>query len=337
MVQPTVWEVRNETEYAADRAIVLDKSGERHWVVVVKGTFDILPDGTTRRADEQMDPLVAPEYRGDPGASSLLYEQDFTLAKPRTDVVLNATAHAVGGRPAPELTVGIKTPAGTKSLVVRGDRTFGTMEVSVTTPFVTMPIVYERTYGGHDRQDADPSRHRLDPRNPIGTGFSTRQAHRVGKPVPNIGLVGAARADVPAGYGALCSYWEPRVRHQGTYDAAWVEQQKPLLPKDWDPQVLQYAPVDQQFAPHLRGGEIFGLHKLTPSGSLQFALPKHYFGFTTEFEGPRKGYEEHRAKIHSVIIEPDHPRVIVVWHTILSCHHKIDDIVETLVHEKQYV
>lgn len=334
-----MWELKNKTAYPAERTVVIDPKGERHWVVVVKGTFDILPDGTLAIADEQVPPTMAPEYRGEAGESSLLYEQDLIAAKPHTDLYLNATAHAPHGRPTAEVIVGIRTPMGTKSLVVTGDRAWepnlvGQVEPTPPLPFLTMPITYERAYGGYDRQDEDPSRHRLHPFNPVGRGMLTRRAHRRGQPLPNVGFPGQAMDAGVAGFGAICSYWRPRIDHQGTYDAAWVEHQKPLLPLDWSPLNLQCAPVDQQREPHLRGGEPIGLFNLTPGGTLQFPVPKHYFAFITKI-GSR--LHQHRAKINTVIIEPDHPRVMVVWHSTLSCHHDIDDIDSTTIREKRYV
>jgi hypothetical protein len=202
-------------------------------------------------------------------------------------------------------------------------------------PFLKIPIVYERAWGGFDRRDPDPKNHRLDERNPVGTGFVTRAVHRIGQPLPNFEpMSGNAESAGPAGFGAVCSFWMPRRAFQGTYDAKWIESRKPLLPADFDPQWLQCAPVDQQIAPHLVGGEPFAVIGMTPGGTLRFDLPKHYFGFTTHIGTSQ---HEHRAKIVTVIIEPDHPRVIVVWHTTLSCHHRIDDIDFTEIAEKQYV
>lgn len=334
-----MWEVRNETDFAAERALVVDVDGARRWVVVVKGTFDIQPDGTVTTAEEQVPPTAVPEYRGKDGESSLRYEQDLIPAKPRTDVYLNAVAYAPHGRPCTEVVVGLRLPWGQKSLVVRGDRMWernlmGIVEPSPPRPFVELPITYERAYGGFDRQDPDPSHHRLHPANPVGTGFFTRASHRIGHMMPNIELPGMPFDAGPAGFGALCSYWQPRLSYQGTYDAAWIERRKPLLPEDYDPQVLQCAPADQQ-APRLRGGEAFGLVNLNPRRpAINFTLPKLAFGCITAIGSERI---HHRAQLDTVIIEPDVPRVMVVWHSILPKGHEVDDIDFTLVQQKRYL
>lgn len=333
-----MWTIKNDTPYVADRTIVVDKHGAKHYVVVVKGTFDIRADGTTKTADEQVPVCVAPEYTGDDGVSSLRYEQDLLPPKPRTDVYVNGLAHAPGGRPTTRMTVGLGTPTGTKSIVVHGDRRWerdlvGGITPTPPLPFATMPIVYERAWGGYDQGDPDPKQHKLDPRNTVGTGVFIRPANRIGKLLPNLEPMSGG-AETPIGFGALCSFWKPRTDYQGTYDAAWFEKRKPLLPVDYDAQWLQCAPADQQFGPHLRGGEPFALSGMTPSGMLRFELPKHYFAFTTHIGSKR---QEHRAQINTVVIEPELSRVIVLWHSMLSCHRDIDDIDMTVVVEKPYV
>jgi hypothetical protein len=334
-----MWAIKNGTPYLADRTIGVDRNGAKQWVVVVKGTFDIRADGSTAPADEQVPIALLPEYSGEDGFSSLRYEQDLLPAKPRTDVYLNAFAHAPGGRPTTRTTVGLGTPRGSKTLVVHGDRRWerdvvGGIATTPPMPFLKLPIVYERAWGGYDRTDPDPKEHRLDPRNTVGTGVFSRAAHRIGKLLPNLEPNGGTAESGPVGFGALCSFWKPRSDYQGTYDAAWLERRKPLLPEDYDPQFLQCAPVDQQFGPHLVGGEPFALTGMTPSGTLRFDLPKHYFAFATHIGSKRI---EHRAQMSTVVIEPEFPRVLVTWQTTLACHRDIDDIDFTSIVEKPYI
>src|SRR5262249_5050436 len=84
------WMVNNRTPYAAERIWALDKDARKFWVVAVKATFDIRPDGRTRLAEKQPPVLIAPESRGEPGKSSLLYEADTGQTKPPTAVIANA-------------------------------------------------------------------------------------------------------------------------------------------------------------------------------------------------------------------------------------------------------
>lgn len=334
-----MWEIRNETRFAAAGGVVVDKNGEEHWAVVVKGTFDIQPDGNLRVADDQVEPKVAPEYRGDPASSSLVYDQDIIGAKPRTDVYLNAKAYAPGGEPTTKVVVGLQNPLGDKPLVARGDRVWGQSLLGLVPsgpePFVEMPIIYERAYGGYDHEDVKVKKHRMSVFNPVGTGVFSRRSRRRGKLMPNIEHKGTKLTKHAAGYGALCSHWQSRARYQGTYDTEWMKKRRPLLPEDYNPLALQCAPADQQFHPHLRGGERFGLLNMNPNWPvLSFKLPNNRFWFATRI-GPKK--LDQRATMDTVVIEPDYPRVIVVWRSILSCHRLIDDIDFTVIGEKRRV
>ena len=82
-----MWAVTNRTPYKVGRVWGRDKEGVHEWIVAVKGTFDIKSDGSLRLADEQLEPLLLPEYNGEPGVSSLRYDADLVALKPTTDVV----------------------------------------------------------------------------------------------------------------------------------------------------------------------------------------------------------------------------------------------------------
>ena len=75
-------------------------------------------------ADEQDPPVLAPKYRGDPAATSLLYDSDFYLTKPTTDVLLHGHAYAPGGKPATQVDVTMRVGEVRKTLRVTGDRPY---------------------------------------------------------------------------------------------------------------------------------------------------------------------------------------------------------------------
>jgi hypothetical protein len=338
-----MWMVENTTRYAAERNWFLDKDGAKSWVVAVKATFDILPDGATTVAKKQLDPLYAEEYTGEPGTSSVLYESDLTGPKSATDVLLNGHAYAPKGKATPQVDVVMTVHRLTKTLRVFGDRVWekGMAGAAISAPkaFDKVPIVYERAFGGWDRTSDDPKNHRLEPRNPVGTGFATRREHAIGAALPNIEdpaeLISAwSQRPRPAGFGAISSYWLPRRELAGTYDEKWQKERFPLWAEDFDDAFFQVAPEDQRAAGFLRGGEKVELRNLSPSGSLRFTLPKVHPVFTTYFRG--RGVE-HRAKLHTVILEPDQPRVVLVWYTSLPCQHKADDLDVTVVREKRFL
>jgi hypothetical protein len=201
-----------------------------------------------------------------------------------------------------------------------------------------MPITYERAFGGSDYRDENPSKHRIEPRNPIGAGFATRAEHLMDQPLPNVEyprhLISTwTNRPPPAGFGVIASYWDPRKDFAGTFDENWLKERFPLLPENYDERFNQCSPEDQQAAGFLRGGEPVELINLSPKGRMAFLLPKVRLTFTTRFG---KDLMEHRAKIHTVILEPERPRVIMVWCTHLPCHHRVDRLDVTIITQKEW-
>lgn len=330
-----MWTIRNQTPYKVANSWGRDKSGCHEWIVAVKGTFDIGLDGTTKIADEQLDPLIIAEHVAASGASSLRYDSDLVGAKATTDIVLNGTAYAPGGRPSEEFQVGMFVGPVSKVLTVRGTRRWGDGVFggnSHAEPVSQVPIVYENAYGGYDAGGSDPRAHALDPRNPVGRGVVAAGKNRRGLLMPHFEYPhGRLEQAGPAGFGAIDSFWSPRREHAGTYDDAWYRDRMPLLPQDWDCQALQCAPVDQRPTRYLRGGELVTLRNLTPSGNLQFTLPKVRLGFTTRILDRT---DQHNAHLSSVILEPDSMRLLMVWVSVLTVPDDIDYLESTVVREK---
>jgi hypothetical protein len=153
-------------------------------------------------------------------------------------------------------------------------------------------------------------------------------------PLPNFEYPrGRSDKTSPAGFGPIASFWSPRLELQGTYDDKWKISRFPLPPADWDSRSLLCAPADQQTPSHLRGGELVELENLTPQGKLIFALPKVHLWFQTTLDGFA---EDHQGWVSTVIIEPDHPRVIMVWQSTLAVRNDIDYLEETVVRVKTH-
>lgn len=339
-----MWAIDNKTPYAAERNWVLDKKAEKSWVVVVKATYDIGSDGATTLAEKQEAvPLYSPVYSGEPGKSSLIYEADLLGPKQFTDIILNGCAFTEGGKPATKVNVSLSVGNMTKCLVVFGDRTWkrgfmGDLSMTSPKPFTSMPLIYERAFGGWDTHPKDPAEHRLDPRNHIGKGFAVREEHLHDQDLPNVEypkqLISSWKdRPNPACFGPVASYWSPRKEFAGTYDEMWQKKRFPLWAEDFDIRFNQCVPADQQMPGFLRGGERVDLINLSPSGRMSFVLPKVYPFFVTKFGKDRV---EHRAALHTVILEPEYPRVIMVWYSSLQCHHRVDELDVTVITEKEY-
>lgn len=327
-----MWSIDNRTRFKADRAFVRDSEGAEIWIVAVRATFSFDAQGHVTTASDQQDVCLGPEYFGAPSQSSLRYDMDLVRMKSGTDVLVHAHAHAPGGRPAPHVDVGWTVGPLTKQLRVYGDRVWerriAGLAPSEPTPFVTMPIRYERAWGG-----PLPGSDARCPFNPVGVGCDTDP----GKPVPNCelpdGPIRSPRHDgPPAGFGPIPYHWQPRARLAGTYDEEWKRARQPLVPRDFQDAYLRCAPGDQQVDGSLAGGEEIVLRNLTPEGLVRLRLPAPALAFTTLIDGVRV---HHARALHTVILEPEDRRLIMIWQTALPCHHTLYTLEETVVFEKR--
>ena len=134
--------------------------------------------------------------------SSLRIEPQTAFMKPATDVILHGRAYAASPQTA-EVLVGIRIGSLSKVARVVGDRFLvrrgGTQRIAGPSPFETIPLVYERAFGGWDRREPDAMQHRCEPRNPVGLGY---RAHALAPddevPLPNIELPGNPLRGCPA-------------------------------------------------------------------------------------------------------------------------------------------
>ncbi|MEM7156591.1 MAG: DUF2169 domain-containing protein [Myxococcota bacterium] len=303
------------------------------WVVAIRATYDVDAQGKLELAEEQLPPLLAPEYFGDAGQSSLRQDSDLLEAKPGTDVLVHGSAIAPRGRPAESVLVNLRLGPIDKRIVVFGDRVYyeGALGQSTTSPkpFVDKAIRYESAFGGGDVSDPDPAKWTLDERNPVGLGFGTTQANT---PAHSIEYAsGRPNAAGPAGFGPIDRGWLPRRTLAGTYDAAWVEGRKPLLPADYDPAFALSAPADQRTPVPLQGGERMAVSNMTPESMLVVELPRKQFALSTRF-GAKE--QPHAAKMTTVLLETDERRLSLVWQSSLRVRApEVDHLDETTIEE----
>jgi hypothetical protein len=264
---------------------------------------------------------------------------DLVRTKTTTDVIVLGHAYAPHGQPVTKLDIQVRVGPVHKRLRVTGDRIWIGRTMTSPHPFVKMPLLYERAYGGYDKESLNTRNPQWEMRNPVGTGFALSASKLDGLRLPNIEypdklITTWNDRPAPAGLGPLCAHWQPRAGLAGTYDDKWEKERLPLLPYDFDDRYYQCAPSDQLPPEFLKGGEPVALINLTPGGVLRFMLPKVVLGFETFlFTGERQVHE--RPSLHTVIIEPDFPRVSLVWHTSLPCHPKVYKLKNTRIIQKQ--
>jgi len=338
-----MWLLDNSTPFSAERTWVRDRDGAEIWLVAVRGSFLIKPDGQQVLDDNQKAVSRVPTFSGEPGLSSLVDECDLVHTKTRTDVLVHGIAYSPTGKPVTSVDVRLKLASVDKTLRVKGDRrwerSISGVNLGPPEPFETMPIVYERAFGGTDQKAPDPREHDWESRNPVGTGFATRKEHLIDQRAPNVEDPRVPYQDwrhgLPAGFGPIARHWSPRVELAGTYDKQWESARKPLVPDDFDDRFYQCAPDGQQTNGFLKGGEVMELYNMTPGGYLRFQLPRVGFGLRTQFYD---GSEvQHRAVLHTLIVYPHKGSFQLVWHSQLPCHHKVNKLKITDVSLKERI
>lgn len=281
-----------------------------HLTAIVKGAFKLIP-GHVAEVDER--PLLSGDrHWNDELTNSLRYASDFAPLKPRADVLVTGTCHQPGGRAEGTARVAIRVGPVKKALLVSGDRHFieqklGGHTISDPVPFRSMPLRWERSYGGPGFAA-----------NPVGKGWAAAHGPR-SRPLPNIELASRpmrAPGDLPepGGLGPVDARWLQRATHLGTYGERWVTERWPDFPEDFDHRHFNAAPEDQQ-APALRGDEPISIEGMHPElarldAHLPGLRPRCFLRKLQKGEAPP---EEVELKLDTVVVDMDALTLVLVW------------------------
>jgi hypothetical protein len=322
-------QLKNTTPFSVGIALFPNEKGIDTLYVTAKATFAIKGQALAL-TEKQFPLLMADLFWGEPGKSSLKFASEVQPTKPSTDVVLVGSAHAPDGRPVSHLDVSLQMGPVNKVIRVSGDRQWTgdgrEARISAPVPFATMPLLYERAFGGV--QDADPVRHEVlfEERNPVGKGFPGRRnlQQMVGMPIPNLEdparmIRQPADRPMPVGFGYYSPTWEPRKSLAGTYDAAWTQRRAPYLPEDFNPRFFNAAHPDLICPGYLRGGEPVSLQNLSPTGPLRFFLPFCEFETIVHMAGAEVAPQ---MNLDTVLLVPDELRLSLFWRTGVECDKK---------------
>jgi len=278
--------LQNATPFAACALPSSDREG-RDLLLIVAAAHFVLPEPGDRGtrlhlAAEQDLPPMAEEHAGDPGVSTIRRDGQSCYTRPATDISIWGDACGRDGKPVREMTVSVRVGPCSVDLSVCGDRFWQPAPVvgakpSEPAPFLRMPLVWERAYGGvaSGSTEEQPA---FEPRNPIGCGLETDANDAIGKPVPNIEhprqrLNRLSDRPRPMGLTPIARQWQPRLGYAGTYDEDWRRARAPLWPVDFDERFFCSAPEYLQASPHLTGGEAVVLQGMHPDGVIAFRLP----------------------------------------------------------------
>lgn len=313
---------RNTTPFRGSITVMPDAEGVDTMIAVVKATFTLGADPQV--AAEQVPIVAAPEYWGDPGTSSMKAAPELLLPKPGTDVLVVGSAWAPRERPVQEQMVAVQVGAVQQVARVTGDRlwrrTTAGYAMSSPEPWVSMPLTWERCYGG--QEETRDGAHE-EPRNPLGMGFRSPDGILPveGSRLPNVEhhalpMTSWDSRCEPTGFGPIAPHWMPRRQYAGTYDDAWQRERAPFLPADFDARFLHVAPPQLVAATPLSGGEPVAMHGMHPSGSITFALPHPPLELVMVLNGaghPRP------LQLDTVCFEPDAGRFTMLWRAWMTC------------------
>lgn len=231
---------------------------------------------------------------------------DAGLPKSRAEFLVTGSAYS----PTPTATLPVRVQVGalSKELYVIGDRRWHRDVPTAPEPFTTMPLGWERAFGGEGFA-----------MNPLGRGVKPvagpgGEVH----PLPNVERPGrlvtspGARPE-PAGYGPYDFSWPQRLGKMGTYDRAWLEGGFPGFARDVDWTAFNLAPEDQQQPDAFRGDEAIVLENLHPSRprielSLPSLIPRCFF---TLRDG---SFVELPTRLTTVWLFPHRERGVLVFH-----------------------
>jgi hypothetical protein len=143
--------------------------------------------------------------------------------------------------------------------------------------FESLPLVYERAFGGVDPADLEGLAR--EPRNPVGMGFASRfPAGEDRIPIPNIEdpaclITNFDDRPKPVGFGVTSPDWQPRASLAGTCNEVWAQNRAPLPPADFDPRFFNAASEGLVAERRLLGNEAVELRNCAPRSHLAFNLP----------------------------------------------------------------
>jgi uncharacterized protein YjbI with pentapeptide repeats len=277
--------------------------------VIVKGTFDIANGGPARLRKES-EPVAGDVYADDDDTKSLVYASDFAVVKAKVDVTCVGSAYAESGR---GVASHVEFAFGKlrRRAAVFGDRRWNT-RLGVRTaptepePFASIPLTYERAFGGpsHDA-------------NPVGLG-------RDGGLLPNVEdpdrlIRSPSDAPAPACFGPIPITWPERAKKLGTYGGSYREKRWPYFAEDFDRAYFQAAPASQRLE-RAAGDESFTIVGMDPEhtridGRLPGVRPRC---FVERTEAAGGGFEELKLELDTVAFDMNEGKVNLVWRGLVE-------------------
>lgn len=285
-------QLTNHTPFHAQDFVGIDQYGQEFYVIALRQTLEWNDAaGLTYAADQQ--PLCESDvYWGDPHLTSIRQESDFCHFKPKCDVIVNATAYAPGGVPAPAFPVRLqvrlpdiagdaespqhgdllvnkelrvvgtrqfekKTAAGQMMSQLLRATTLGAMKhsawvLSPPTPVMSVPLRAEYGFGGECRVVADTEAAKRLPSSQLLNDVQ-RAAHSLFDAQANRSTIAYSSFPLnPLGRGFV-EKWFVEATHSAMVPAPQIEAvDSPLSEQDFD--ACLHGHVDDRLAGTVRTG-----------------------------------------------------------------------------------
>ncbi|MCB1905926.1 MAG: DUF2169 domain-containing protein [Rhodocyclaceae bacterium] len=279
----------------------------------------------------QEEPALLPEQELWQQVAPLMHPEvplDAALPKSGAEYLMIGDACAPGGEPVTGLEVEVRVGALVKRLHVYGERYWlDRQRISDVRPFVRMPLGWEQAWGGPKV-----------PENPVGRGTAPEQTAAgpllAVPPVqhPDYPCTSPKEPAMPASFGPIPPMWPQRKQFDGSYDDAWLKEEFPGPPRDFDWRYHCIASADQWQAAAFDGSEAIEIGHMHPEHArLQFRLPgirpvvlarmKRGEGFKDRLGEPR---------LTTVWLLPNQLRAVLVWHAMFEVADEFADEVELL-------
>ena len=284
--------IKNTTPFVMQAYEKWDNKGNEFDVIVLRGTFDMLPNETMLALAEQTPINFGDEHsvpiNGDVFYSQLEREGDLILGKRSTDVCIKGISYCpkdAAGHSLPSWDASVQIGDHQKTLIITGPRSFikdgDRWSISDPEPVTAVVLDYRHAFGGHvpvDAQHELQDRYVAYPFNPIGQGWlptDDELSHYSAKEQSAIkswrdSQIKIAAPQImdqqkqvfdpydrlpPAGVSPIARWWQPRRGLQGTLDQAWLKQRHPYPPDDFDERFYQCANPDLITQSYLQGAE----------------------------------------------------------------------------------
>ncbi len=290
--------------------------------LIIKGTFDLVHNGTATISKDQLFPTGDIPYSDDnTGEGSSFYESDFAYFKPCTDLLLSGKCWPPGGEPTRGCRAAFGVGHQLKKLAIFGDRYWNPMikTISAPQPFTQMELRYENAFGGKGYQ-----------RNPVGKGYGkTLQADGTERwQLPNIeeldNLIDSPDSQPePAGFGPINSLWDQRYKKLGTYEGTWLKERWPWYPVDFDWGYYNAAPSDMQIEGYLKGDESLYFENLHPTIStyrsrLPGLRPRLFIQKQDTESHDNTTFFEPDLRLDTLWVDMEAEKLILVWRAVID-------------------